>query len=178
MSQTILCGKALGGIPALFLVVIGAMPAFAAELPTRKAGLWEMKMTASGGHSTQMQQCVDAKTDRAMQERTGTGPHGDCSKRDVQTSGTTTTIDSVCTMAGKSLTSHVVITGSFDSDYTMTITSQGEAVPSGRTMTMTAKWLGPCAADQRPGDMIMANGMKMNLFDLQKGIVPPGAPGH
>jgi hypothetical protein len=42
-------------------------------------------------------------------------------------------------------------------------------------MTMSAKWLGPCAADQRPGDMIMPNGMKINILDLQKRGVP-GAP--
>jgi hypothetical protein len=45
------------------------------------------------------------------------------------------------------------------------------------SMTMTAKWLGPCAAGQRPGDMIMPNGMKMNILDLQKGMRPPGMPG-
>jgi hypothetical protein len=69
----------------------------------------------------------------------------------------------------------VVITGSFDTDYTMVITSQGEAVSAPRTTTMSAKWLGPCAADQKPGDVIMPNGMKMNLLDMQKGIGQPGA---
>jgi hypothetical protein len=47
-------------------------------------------------------------------------------------------------------------------------------------MTMTATWLGPCAADQRPGDMIMPGGMKMNILDIQKrgapGMMAP--PGH
>ena len=33
---------------------------------------------------------------------------------------------------------------------------------------MAAKWLGPCAGDQRPGDMIMANGMKINVPEMQK----------
>ena len=38
---------------------------------------------------------------------------------------------------------------------------------------MNAKWLGPCAADQKPGDMIMPNGMKLNiqnLPNLQEGL--------
>jgi hypothetical protein len=170
---------------ALLLLSVCVTSAFAAELPTRKAGLWEVKVTTSTGQSVQMQQCTDATTDQAMQARAGTGPHGDCSKRDVQRSGSTTTIDSVCTMAGKTLTSHVVVTGSFDSDYTMTVTSQGDAVPAGRTTTISAKWLGACAADQRPGDMIMPNGMKMNIQSppaMPKGMMAPGAagapPGH
>jgi hypothetical protein len=33
---------------------------------------------------------------------------------------------------------------------------------------MAAKWLGPCTGDQKPGDMIMGNGMKFNVLDMQK----------
>jgi Protein of unknown function (DUF3617) len=186
MVRKVCGGKVCGSMgSALLLLSVCATCAVAAELPTRKAGLWEMKMTASNGQIVQMQQCTDATTDQAMQARSGTGPHGDCSKRDVQRSGATTTIDSTCTMAGKTLTSHVVVTGSFDSDYTMTVTSQGDAVPAGRTTTISAKWLGPCAAGQQPGDMIMPNGMKMNIASppaMPKGMMPPGAagaaPGH
>jgi hypothetical protein len=162
---------------ALFLLVASAVSISAAELPARKAGLWDIKTTASAGRSVQIQQCVDAKTDQAMQAHVGSMPQRDCSKRDVQKSGATTTIDSVCTVAGKTLTAHVVITGNFDSDYTMVITSQSDAQPAQRTTTMSAKWLGPCAADQKPGDMIMPNGMKMNLLDMQKGMGQPGAAG-
>ena len=88
---------------ALFLLVVSAMSISAAELPARKAGLWEIKTTASAGRSVQIQECVDAKTDQAMQAQVGSMPQRDCSKRDVQKSGDTTTIDSVCTVAGKTL---------------------------------------------------------------------------
>jgi hypothetical protein len=164
---------------ALFVLVTGAVPAFTAELPNRKAGLWEIT-TDAGSQAMKIQQCIDAATDHAMQARGGAAPQGDCSKRDVQKSGNTTTIDSVCTFGGKTRTSHVVITGSFDGEYTMTVTGQTEGQPAGRTITLSAKWLGPCAADQRPGDMIMPNGMKMNIQNMQN--MPPGGagapPGH
>jgi hypothetical protein len=42
-------------------------------------------------------------------------------------------------------------------------------------MTIEAKWLGACKADQKPSDIMMANGMKMNIHDLPKGL--PGLPG-
>jgi hypothetical protein len=129
---------------ALFFLAICAMPAAAEDLPTRKAGLWEIT-TGMGDRSVKMQQCVDAATDHAMQTRAGTAPHGDCSKHDVQKSGTTTTIDAVCTIAGKTRTSHIVIAGSFDSAYTLTVTGQTEGQPAGPPATLTAKWLGPCA---------------------------------
>jgi len=57
------------------------------------------------------------------------------------------------------------------------MTSQREGLPAGHSATMSAKWLGPCAADQKPGDMIMGNGLKINLLDLQKGVLPRGIPG-
>src|SRR5271170_7071376 len=123
---------------ALCLVVVCAVPASATELPARKAGLWEIQTTVLEGHTISIRQCNDAQTDQAMQANAGSMPQRACSKRDVQKSADTTTIDSVCSIAGKTRTVHTAITGSFDSSYTMTITSQGEGIPAARTMTMTA----------------------------------------
>jgi hypothetical protein len=160
---------------ALLLALICAAPAFASDFPTRKAGLWQISTNIANGQAVTMKECVDAQTDQAMQAHFASAPQRSCTKRDVQKSGDTTTIDSVCTIAGRTMTNHMVVTGSFDSGYTMTITMQTPGLPAPRTTTVTAKWLGPCAAGQRPGDMILPNGKTMNLLDLQKGT--PGAPG-
>jgi len=173
-------------LASTLLITLVAMPALAADMPARKAGLWEI--TTSTGNRMSIRQCIDAATDQMMQSRAGAGPGTgpgagpgagtppQCSKRDVQKTGDTVTIDSTCTVAGRTVNTHAVVTGSFGSAYTMTVTSQGDGIPAGAgTMTMSAKWLGPCAADQRPGDMIMPNGMKINILDLQKRGVP-GAP--
>jgi hypothetical protein len=162
-----------------FLVLICTLPALAAEMPTRKAGLWEVKMSVENRNAPAqtIQQCIDAATDQMMQSSAGPFAQAACSKRDVQTSATGITIDSTCTVAGKTATAHSVVTGSFDSAYTMTVTSQSEAVPGGKmSMSMTAKWLGPCTADQKPGDMIMGNGMKINILDMQKRLPSQGIP--
>lgn len=68
-----------------------------------------------------------------MQGHGGAAAGNDCSKRDVQKSGSTMTVDSVCTVAGKAVTSHIVVNGSFDSEYTMNITSQGAGGPGGQS---------------------------------------------
>ena len=166
-------------IGATCVALIGAMPALAAEMPTRKAGLWEVKMSfeSRNAPAQTIQQCIDAATDQMMQSSAGPMAREACSKRDVQRSANTITIDSTCTVAGKTATSHAVVTGSFDSAYTMTVTSQSEGMPGGQmTMSMAAKWLGPCTADQKPGDMIMGNGMKMNILDMQKRGPTLGVP--
>jgi Protein of unknown function (DUF3617) len=144
---------------SLLVLAFFPMIALAAELPSRKPGLWEVKTSFESGNvpAQVIRQCVDASTDQMMQARSVGSSQRECSKRDVQRSGNTITIDSTCTVAGKTRTSHIVITGSFDSAYTMTLTAQGEGAPAGsRSMTMAVKWIGACAADQKHGDMIMA----------------------
>jgi hypothetical protein len=150
----------------------------AAELPTRKPGLWEIKMSLANRGGQTVKQCVDAATDQMLVSIAGPFDQAACPKREVQRSGDRMTIDSTCTVAGKTATAHAVITGSFDSAYSMTVASHSDALP-GRTVNMTldGKWLGACMAGQKPGDVIMPGGIKVNVRDLQKlGIRAPGAP--
>lgn len=159
----------------LFILVLSVTAASAAELPARKAGLWSLSMKNPDGRTVSMQQCVDPKTDAALQSMSGGIAQRACSKRDIQKSGDTTTIDTVCAIAGKTQTGHTVITGSFDTGYTMVLTIQTAGMPT-RTINMAAKWTGPCAAGQKPGDMIMANGRTINILQMQNGMGGPGMP--
>jgi hypothetical protein len=165
------------------IILFAAAPAFGQELPTRKAGLWEIKIGGAGpagaGGST-MQQCTDAATDKALTSSSGAAGQQDCSKKDIKKISGGMVIDSVCAVAGRTVTSHIEVNGSFDSAYTMKISSDAGAggpagVPVQMTITMDAKWLGPCKADQKPGDMIMPGGMKINVTDMQR--ARGGAPG-
>jgi hypothetical protein len=161
------------------LVLAGVPPVLAAELPSRKAGLWEVSTSfeSRNGAGITVRQCIDASTDEMMQSSAGPLARAACSRRDVQKVGDTVTIDSTCTLAGKTATSRAVITGSFDNAYTMTVTSRSDALPGGKmAMTVVGKWLGPCEADQKPGDLIMGNGVKMNIPDMQKRAPSPGVP--
>jgi Protein of unknown function (DUF3617) len=152
------------------LALICTTAAPAADLPSRKPGLWQVKTIGDGNAPEQLiQQCIDAATDQMMQSSAGPFSPAACPGRDVQRSENSFTIDSTCTVGGKAATAHSVVTGSFDSAYTMTVTAQSEQIPAGKmVMTMEAKWLGPCAADQKPGDIVMSNGMKINVPEMQK----------
>jgi hypothetical protein len=161
------------------LVLIYAMPASAAELPARKPGLWQVKTSieSSNAPARVIQQCIDATTDQMMQSSAGPFAPEACPKRDVQRSENSITIDSICTVGGKAATAHSVVNGSFDSAYTMTVTSVSPDIPGGKLiMTMDAKWLGPCAADQKPGDLVLGNGVKVNIPEMQKRSTSPGIP--
>jgi len=167
----------------LLTLFAGAYPAFALDLPVRKSGLWELKMEfAAGGVPGQvMKQCVDPEADRLMNLNFGGSNEQYCSKNDVSRNGATITVDSVCKFGEATTTSHAVVTGSFDSAYTVQVTSKREGGPPlpgvkpgvETRMSISAKWLGPCEKGQRPGDVVMANGVTMNVLDLQKLRPPP-----
>jgi hypothetical protein len=141
--------------------IVWATSACAGDFPARKAGLWEV--TIAGSHPFKVRQCSDAASDQALAQ-VGIGLSQDCERRDVHASGDTITVDSVCKAAGKTRASHIVITGSLDSKYTMTVTSQAAGIAGGPPMTLHSEWLGTCAANQRPGDVIMPDGTKVNVL--------------
>ena len=157
--------------------LLAVLPAFAAgadEVPVRKPGLWEMKIVRTGMTLPEltMQHCTDEATDKEM--NTGLAPAAKeaCSKHDIKKTPTGYVSDSVCTIGGASITAHADIIGDFNSAYTVKSTSHSEGGPAAmkgdHVTTIEAKWLGACKPDQKPGDIIMPGGMKMNIHDLDK----------
>jgi hypothetical protein len=151
-----------------------ANDAAAVELPVRKAGLWEMKVQRTGSPAPDMtmQHCTDETTDKSMNDAVSPAAKDVCSKQDIQKTATGYVSDSVCGIAGMSITSHAEITGDFNSAYTVKSSSHSERGPTGvprdSTTTIEAKWLGACKPDQKAGDIMMPGGMKMNIKDMEK----------
>jgi hypothetical protein len=163
----------LGGLLLLAMSVTRA--AQAVDLPVRRAGLWEMKMVRAGGPMPEMtmQHCTDETVDKEMNNNVSPMAKQICSKQDIQKTATGYVSDSVCNVAGTTTTSHAEITGDFSSAYTVKSTAHiqgGVAGAAGRdsTTSIEAKWLGPCKPDQKPGDIVMPGGFKMNVKDAAK----------
>ena len=157
----------------LALAMLVAAPAFAADATARKPGLWEVKTVIEGqGRGVTVQQCIDAATDLMLQSSAGPFSAPLCSGREVKQTDAGMSIDTHCSFNGKAANAHAAVSGSFDSAYTMTVTAEGGALPPVK-MSMEGKWLGACAAGQQPGDVIMANGVKVNIPELQKRAVGP-----
>ena len=161
------------------LMVAATSGARAAELPIRKAGLWEMKVVRTGSPMPEMtmQHCTDETTDRQMSTAFSPLSKEICSKNDVLQTATGYATDSVCSVGGAAMTSHSDITGDFNSAYTVKTTTHSERGPAGlhdATMAIEAKYLGACKPDQKPGDIVMPGGFKMNVKDADKlkGLLP------
>ena len=151
-----------------------ASEAGAAELPMRKAGLWHMKVLNTGSPipSMTMQHCTDATTDKQMSTAFSPMSKEVCPKNDIQQTATGYTADSVCTVAGVSMTSHSDISGDFNSAYRVKSVSRSKGGAAGvvrdSTTTIEARWLGPCKPGQKPGDVVMPGGFKINIKDMEK----------
>jgi hypothetical protein len=150
------------------------VPAGAEELPVRKAGLWEMKIVKTGSQlpDLTMQHCTDPTTDKEMSDSVSPLAKQICSKREIQKTATGYVSDSVCTVAGVAMTTHADIVGDFNSGYTVTSTSHSDKGPTGKPLdTITkieAKYVGACKPDQKPGDIVMPGGFKLNVKDAEK----------
>jgi hypothetical protein len=146
--------------------------AHAEDIPVRKPGLWEMKMVRTNSQMPEMtmQQCTDETTDKEMSTAATPLANQVCSKRDTQKVATGFVTDSVCGFGTTQLTTHSEIAGDFNSAYTIKSTSHSDrgGVQGDHVTTIEAKWLGACKPDQKPGDMMMPGGMKMNIHDVDK----------
>jgi len=171
----------IAGLSILLLTTSSA--AFAEiDMPNRKPGLWEIQTVGGPMGSPTIQQCTDETTDKDM--RTSFGPMGKnmCDKQDIQKTASGFTVDSTCNIAGIASTSHTEISGDFNSAYTIKVSSSRSNGPAGaptdHTMVMNATWKGVCAEGQKPGDIIMPGGLKMNIKDMQKlrGMMPQHPP--
>jgi hypothetical protein len=140
-----------------------ASGAGADEMPSRKAGLWQMTIQPQAGMKPmQMSQCVDAQSEIA--ERKKANAAAQCSRQDVSRSGNVTTIDSTCDVGGRRMNSHAVMTMTSETSYRMEIrtatTPAVQGMPDG-AIVQEGKWMGACPADMKPGDMIMPGGVRM-----------------
>jgi hypothetical protein len=157
--------------------------AVAQEIPTRRPGLWEVTINHEGRNTPPqtMQQCTDTETDKLMNAFGGDLSADLCSKQEIRKVGATIVINATCQIGPMKSTSQSVVTGDFNSNYTVKVTTKIEGVPAaaqgaGGTTSIQAKWIGACKPDQRPGDIVMANGQTMNIRDLRKMMDGKGAP--
>jgi hypothetical protein len=157
----------------LSVLLLGITPALAANLPQRKSGLWEMKVQSFRHEDVRtMQMCVDQKTDNAFLQLVEMRRHESCKNVSLRREGDKQLVDAECKLGGaeRSAKTHAVITGSFDSQYKIESASTFNQPIHGKsegTGTIEARWTGPCQPDQKPGDLILANGSKVNLNELQ-----------
>ena len=165
-------------ILVLLAAILTAGAAQAEDKFQRKSGLWEVKRTSTlaGGKVRVTQLCIDQASDDVLREPPE-GPGNGCKADRILRDGDQLVIDATCPLSSTKSTAktHAVITGNPDSTYKIEAKSTFDPPFRGKTEASTVlegKWTGPCKPDQRPGDVVLPNGARMNLTD----VAPPEKP--
>jgi hypothetical protein len=152
--------------------VIAGIASAGTPVPHQKDGLWESSMTMVGRPYT-TQSCVSEESQAKMSVFGSQMRRKNCSANTIthNMDGSWSSTSTCKFGSGAARTTHAHITGDFNTKFTMVMFADGSNTPE-TTMTMT--WMGPCKPGMKGGDVIMANGMKMNALD---GTMS-GAPSH
>ncbi len=114
--------------------------------------------------------CVGEATDTAAShlDRAG-GERGSCSLGQFVRTGDAWVAESVCREGRSTVVSRAVASGDFENAYRIdTIVTQAGASPAPRREhreAVVARWLSPCYAGQRPGDLVVPGMGTLNMED-------------
>lgn len=143
------------------------------DLPKRKSGLWEMTMIGeqTNGQPQTVTTCVERKSDTGLTSSFGGKIPKNCKPPTLKKSAGAYVITSACKFSDSNVNTVAILSGDMNSSYKIDRTSTYNPPNKGRKeskQSISAKWVGACKSDQRPGDMIMPDGTKINISDIQK----------
>jgi hypothetical protein len=167
----------------LLPLAVIATPALSAgfDLPPRKPGQWEMSIQVDTAAMPPqiIRMCLDAETDKLLNAKFGGMASKMCSRQDQKKDGDSIVLESECRIGDMTTSSHTVVTGDFDSAYTMKtdVKMSGSNAPRGiqgtmpegpmsQATTISAKRVGDCAAGFKPGDIDLGEGRTVNVRDM------------
>jgi hypothetical protein len=155
------------GFESIFFlgVFLITLPVFAEDHPTRRPGLWEIKMTIDGESET-MHQCVGENTDAQLLGQGQRMGKEYCKKNSMRKEGSVYVQESDCTFNSQRMLSKMSMKGDFQEEYQAEVHTSYEPPMEGTAeskTTIVGKHVGPCKANQNPGDTILADGMVIPL---------------
>jgi hypothetical protein len=145
-----------------------------ADLPVRKAGLWEVTVQphtppGAGGRmqpAMTVQHCTDAKAERVVPLFLLPAREG-CQRITVGKNGKGGhDVNAVCQSHGQRMDMQLTLRGDVQARYSGTYRTRypGTTNDSG-SVPFEGRWLGRCKPGQRAGDMVLPNGITVNTVD-------------
>jgi len=158
----------------------GRPPGFATDFPTRRPGLWEIRSAAADSIGIPpTQYCVGDKTDTAGNHLDrAAGEKGSCTIGPFKRVGISWVADSVCKESRSTVVSQSIASGDFQTQYRIdTLVFYSPPLANNKREdkeAVVARYLGACAAGQRPGDLVVPG---MGVLNMGDGTVRQG-PGR
>ena len=146
--------RSLSALVMAFAGIGAALPALAqVEPPHRKSGMWEQSIELPGGKPMTMQMCIDEETEKQYSAMGKNRPG--CTHEFHKIPGGYA-FKGTC--EGKTATGTAI--GDFDKAIKVQVDGEGTH------MTSNLKYLGPCPAERKPGDVVIPGGRVVNMKDL------------
>lgn len=160
--------------PTAFLCFTHLQAAEDADLPLRKAGLWEVHTSIDEGQGARNQRltmCIGEQMERdsvrasTMENRSG------CSKYEIKKSSDETTVDAFCVYDERQVTNHTEMRGDFKTAFSVKVVSTtagkapraqgGQPVNVHRTIVQEGKYLGESCGELKAGEATTTDGHKV-----------------
>ncbi|RMA63152.1 hypothetical protein C8C96_4231 [Acidovorax sp. 100] len=154
----------------LALAVVVNQAAWAQTLPTRKAGLWEVSIRPEGAADTavlKVLQCTDRATDALTLMSIAPGQEN-CGKPGVaRLKEKGHRIRTACHVHEQRVDTVMELKGDLMSRYEGRLETRYPSMVSQTPppKVFEGRWLGECRAGMRPGDMLLPNGVTVNVVD-------------
>jgi hypothetical protein len=154
------------------VVMAGGGASADTQVPHQKPGLWQSTATMSAGQNMSTQSCIDAASEEKMSAFSSQIRNTRCKSSQVthNMDGSWSSVSTCEFRPGKITTTRSQVTGDFSSKFTIVVRKDGSSTPD---MTMTMTWMGPCKPGMKGGDVVMSNGVKMNVIDGTMSGRPP-----
>lgn len=143
----------------------------ATTLPTRKAGLWELKTVMDEGRGPfdqTFKMCVDERMEQNTAAASAVDHKTNCTKYEVKSADGMTTAEGDCLYNGRQVVSHTEMKGDFKSAFEIKIssttsdpTAKEQSVVIKRSITQAGNYLGDSCGDLKPGEAMGPDGNKI-----------------
>ena len=146
----------------------------AADVVWRKAGLWEVDLWKDGEDATRavrVQQCTDARSEPDVLLSIVPGQEH-CAPLKMSRSPKRRVINTQCQVHGTPVKAQLTMDGDFAVSYrgnfNVQYLAQSVASSPAGTTLFQARWIGPCRSGMVPGDMVLSNGITVNVLKDKK----------
>lgn len=160
---------------ALAILLASAAPAFAAapvDVPPLRPGLWEATTVPANRSQPRPEVtrvCIDKFTQRQVLDQLAFAMPRMCSRNQYGMRGGRFVTESACTLGASTIEGRTETTFFRDTGYHTEVVGRvgpaGKVAPTQRAV-IDGKHVGACPAGMKPGDMVLPNGLTLNLVQM------------
>lgn len=165
------------------MLMVVTQASLAQGFPVRKPGLWEISIRSEGeeqARSIKVLQCTDRTTDAVTLMSIAPGQENCRSARTEKQKAGGYRIRTSCFVHEQRVETVMQLKGDLSSRYEGRLETRYPTMPAQQPgpKRFEGQWTGDCRTGMRPGDMLLPNGVTVNVVDDRKRAETQDHKGH